>query len=358
MMTLLNRYISQLPEDESRPTGKQVADSLRKLEKREMNKDDGGEFNPYYSLLLSITELFLCGTEPKRRAILLYGLSNTGKTSFMACMKEIFDGFEYRPTDKFAPDMRRRNAAPSLVVSDEWEIKHFNKANIDNTKRLFEGQGGTVEQKYVNPFIAFRGAYFLLSANLLHRILGKDRNDLDDEEKTQRGAFNARMKKHQFTKSYTNRDHLPFDAPGLALALKYLYDEFATKPNRPALPMYTQIENPDPLVPQNPSVKSEPSLNIRAAEAADPNILNAPLGKRPLPIQAEQDKDRKIALLQEQLEKKDGQIGAFKKGYRHLIKRRVSKSNPTSPEKGGKVSMEEIDLIVRGAGFDWSSSHS
>ena len=84
-------------------------------------------------------------SEPKRRAILLYGLSNTGKTSFMACMKEIFDGFEYRPTDKFAPDMRRRDAAPSLVVSDEWEIKHFNKANIDNTKRLFEGQGGTVE---------------------------------------------------------------------------------------------------------------------------------------------------------------------------------------------------------------------
>lgn len=137
MMTLLNRYISQLPEDESRPTGKQVTDSLRDLE--------GQVSNPYYSLLLSITELFLCGTEPKRRAILLYGLSNTGKTSFMACMKEIFDGFEYRPTDKFAPDMRRRDAAPSLVVSDEWEIKHFNKANIDNTKRLFEGQGGTVE---------------------------------------------------------------------------------------------------------------------------------------------------------------------------------------------------------------------
>lgn len=145
MMTLLNRYISQLPEDKSRPTGKQVVNSLRKLEKQEMNKADGREFNPYYSLLLSITELFLCGTEPKRRAILLYGLSNTGKTSFMACMKEIFDGFEYRPTDKFAPDMRRRDAAPSLVVSDEWEIKHFNKANIDNTKRLFEGQGGTVE---------------------------------------------------------------------------------------------------------------------------------------------------------------------------------------------------------------------
>ena len=60
-------------------------------------------------------------------------------------MREIFDGYDHRPTVKFAVDMRRRDAAPSLVVSDEWEIKHFNKANIDNTKRLFEGQGGTVE---------------------------------------------------------------------------------------------------------------------------------------------------------------------------------------------------------------------
>ena len=48
----------------------------------------------------------------------------------------------------------------------------------------------------------------------------------------------------------------------------------------------------------------------------------------------------------------------MKKGFRHLIKRRVSKSNPTSPEKGGKVSIEEIDMIVRDAGFDWSSSQS
>ena len=92
------------------------------------------------------------------------------------------------------------------------------------------------------------------------------------------------MKRLQFTGSYTNRDKLPFDAPRIALALKYLYDEFAAKPDRPALPMHTQIENPDPLKPQNPSVKSEPSLNIRASEAADPNILNASLGKRPLPI--------------------------------------------------------------------------
>ena len=103
------------------------------------------------------------------------------------------------------------------------------------------------------------------------------------------------MKRLQFTGSYTNRDKLPFDAPRIALALKYLYDEFAAKPDRPALSMHTQIENPDPLKPQNPSVKSEPSLNNRAAEPAGPIIFNAPLGARPIPIQALHDKDRTIA---------------------------------------------------------------
>ena len=55
--------------------------------------------------------------------------------------------------------------------------------------------------------------------------------------------------------------------------------------------IFTQI--PDTDVPQNPNVKSEPSLNIRASEDADPNILNPPLGKRPLPIQARQDRVEK-----------------------------------------------------------------
>ena len=103
------------------------------------------------------------------------------------------------------------------------------------------------------------------------------------------------MKRLQFTGSYTNRDKLPFDAPRIALALKYLYDEFAAKPDRPALSMHTQIENPDPLKPQNPSVKSEPSVNNRAAEPAGPIIPNAPLGApRRLP-QVESDLRRENA---------------------------------------------------------------
>ena len=81
------------------------------------------------------------------------------------------------------------------------------------------------------------------------------------------------MKRHQFTRSYTNRDKLPFDAPRLALALRYLYDEFAAKPDRPALPMHTQI--PDFPKPPNPVLYREPS--------------QAPLGA---PIQVYQDRMR------------------------------------------------------------------
>ncbi len=101
------------------------------------------------------------------------------------------------------------------------------------------------------------------------------------------------MKRHQFTKSYTNRDKLPFDAPGLALALKYLYDKFVAKPDRPALPIHTQI--PDFPEPQNPVLHREPS--------------QAPLGApKPIPKQALHEKDRTIATLKEKLEKKEEEL--------------------------------------------------
>ena len=44
-------------------------------------------------------------------------------------------------------------------------------------------------------------------------------------------------------------------------------------------------------MPQNPNFKSEPSLNNRAAETASPIILNPPLGARPIPIQAQRDRE-------------------------------------------------------------------
>ena len=174
MMTLLNRFIASLPPDESRLTGKQVVDSLKEMEEQGSN--------PYFSVIESVADLFLLESEEKRRTILLHGRSNSGKTTFIRLMREIFDGYDHRPAVKFAADMRRRDSAPALVTSDEWAASNLNKANIDETKRMLEGEGALIEQKYVNPYIGFRGAYFILANNTIHRILGTDKEKLDEDD--------------------------------------------------------------------------------------------------------------------------------------------------------------------------------
>ena len=134
------------------------------------------------------------------------------------------------------------------------------------------------------------------------------------------------MKKHQFLKSYSNRDELPFDAPRLALALKHLYEEFSTKPDRAPLPMHTQVDNPDFPDPQNPSVRIDPSLNIRAPDVAAPNILDAPLEEN-IPLQARLDRKRavnqRIEELEKALEEKDR---ALQKSREALEKERESRT--------------------------------
>ena len=227
-MTLLDRFIDQLPEDKSRPTGKQVVDSLKEMEEQGSN--------PYFSIIYSVAEFFLLEAENKRRTILLHGAPNSGKTTFIRFMREIFDGYDHRPAVKFSVDMRRRDAAPSLVTSDEWATSNLNKTNIDDTKRMLEGEGALIEQKYVNPYIAFTGAYFILANNTIHRILGPDKEKLDEDELHERGALNARIKRHILNVAHTNREKVPFDAATLALALKYQASKLAEEPDRPAIP--------------------------------------------------------------------------------------------------------------------------
>ena len=114
-----------------------------------------------------------------------------------------------------------------------------------------------------------------------------------------RAAINARLKRFKFVVSYGNGTKQPFDAPRIALALRYLYDVYQPNEVVVAKPLCTQIEYPDFPDPQNPNVKSEPALNIRAPDVADPNIPNAPLGaKRCLP-QVEQDLRREVAYLKD-----------------------------------------------------------
>ena len=227
------------------------------------------------------------GVHKKQRGILVHGYANSGKTSLLEIFREIFKGFRFRSQEKFAVQMRQRDRAPSLVVEDEWEPKHLHRGNIDKTKRLLEGQGGVFEEKYQNPFVAFEKAYFFLSANTLARVLGGDKDKLDDDELVNRAAMNTRLQRFKFEVSYKNGTKQPFDAPGIALALRYLYEVYQPNEVVVAKPLCTQIEYPDFPGPRNPgrsAIESDPALNIRAPAVAGPNILDASLGKRPLPI--------------------------------------------------------------------------
>lgn len=136
--------------------------------------------------------------------------------------------------------IKHQDTKASLVVSDEWEPKHLNERNINEFKRMGEGGGMMYETKGFNPFIAFKGAYFLYSANSLHPILSKKSEDLELQEKHERAAIKARMSLHQFKVSYKNTDKLPYVIDDIALALHYLSHENKDK-EYIAEPLMTQM---------------------------------------------------------------------------------------------------------------------
>ena len=261
--------------------------------------------------------------------------------------------------------MRQRDRAPSLVVEDEWEPRHLNRSNIDKTKRLLEGQGGVFEEKYQNPFVAFEKAYFFLSTNTLARVLGGAKDKLEDDELLNRAAMNTRMQQFKFVVSYKNGTKKPFDAPEIALALRYLYDVYQPKEEEMHKPLCTQIEYPDFPIPQNPNVRSDPSLNIRAPDVASPNIPNAPLGED-IPLQARQDRkrtaDQRIKELEDQLREKDEALKksreekaemkrAIKLGLRFIRDEQDWTGKPPTT-----ISFEKTKEVVKAAGINLSQS--
>jgi len=152
MTALLDEYLATLsPHDEGE--GEEIIQKISKQQENEVREH--GKYNPYCDVLHAFADLFLIGTEKKRRSILCYGNSNSGKTSLGRIFKEIFDGFAFRSAEKYAVQMRRRDCNPSLVVEDEWDGRNLNKGKIEDTKRLLEGSGSVIEQKYVDPVLAF-----------------------------------------------------------------------------------------------------------------------------------------------------------------------------------------------------------
>ena len=65
-----------------------------------------------------------------------------------------------------------------------------------------------------------------MSANTLARLLGADKDKLEEDELVNRAAMNTRLQRYKFEVSYKNGTKQPFDAPRIALALRYLYEVY------------------------------------------------------------------------------------------------------------------------------------
>ena len=64
MIDLLDEYIASLDPDPKRKTGEQVIASVKELEEEERRTRDG-KYNPYFGVLVSVTQLFLRGVHKK-----------------------------------------------------------------------------------------------------------------------------------------------------------------------------------------------------------------------------------------------------------------------------------------------------
>ena len=185
----------------------------------------------------------------------MYGAANSGKSTLTNYIQKIFKGYDNREaSDRFGMQIRYQDTKASLVVADEWEPKHLNERNINEFKRMGEGGGKMYETKGYDPFIAFKGAYFLYSTNSLHSILSKKSEDLDLQEKNERAAIKARMSLHQFKVSYKNTDKLPYTIDDIALALHYLSRENKNK-DYVAEPLLTQMPTKDEMEDNDNQIK-------------------------------------------------------------------------------------------------------
>ena len=100
--------------------------------------------------------------------------------------------------------------------------------------------------------VVFMKAYFCFSANTLARVIGADKDKLEEDELVNRAAVNSRLQRFKFEASYSNGSKKPFDAPRIALVLRYLYDTYQPDEAKEAMPLCTQIQYPVSHNPQNP----------------------------------------------------------------------------------------------------------
>ena len=129
----------------------------------------GGRHSQYYSACYAMAKVMLVGDGEKRRCVIIHGCSDSGKSYIARFAEKIFDAYWKNDTKgMFDEKITVEQQNKQLVIMNEVDIfKLCHKKNIASTKRLMEGQGWWLENKFAQPVTGFVGSYQLLTCNML-----------------------------------------------------------------------------------------------------------------------------------------------------------------------------------------------
>ena len=109
----------------------------------------------------------------------------------------------------------------------------FSKKNIPTMKKLLEGLGNPVENKYGHPFTGFKGAKSLITCNALCYPFVEPESSRSGFNQTDykfdNEAMQERVELIQFTKKFRDTG-LRFDETEWAQSLLYMFENFDRMP--------------------------------------------------------------------------------------------------------------------------------
>ena len=164
----------------------------------------GGPRSQYYHACYVLTKVMLIGDTDKRKGAIFHGEGGSGKTRIARYQSGIFESHWKNETkgiydDKISVD----EAHKQLLVMNEASMHQlFSKKNLSSTKRLTEGLGASLENKYAQPFTGFLNVHTLITCNALPypfvEPLSTKSGFSEEEFKLDRSAMEERIRPVKF----------------------------------------------------------------------------------------------------------------------------------------------------------------
>ena len=135
----------------------------------------------------TVCDYFMIPNDDKRNTVWIYGMPNTGKSSFLGLMRKIFTCADYLQTKRqFDCKYTHSKKAPHFILIDEGAHETFFKdtSKYVASKLFFEGQGLVMETKCKDPKRRWRGVPIIISSNTLDDVMYEPKRFTDESERS------------------------------------------------------------------------------------------------------------------------------------------------------------------------------